>query len=126
VQFMLAVPAIPWCCNKYLLRKAFEGHLPQEVVRRPKTPLARDPDYERARLWGMPKFPVTESLLTYVSPHHVPATTTTNIESFRTGMRAISLAFWLHNLELHRQRTTEVQIPALRSQWSAAGQKVQC
>jgi asparagine synthase (glutamine-hydrolysing) len=42
VQFVLELPAIPWCVDKHLLRACMDG-LPQSLRRRPKTPLAADP-----------------------------------------------------------------------------------
>jgi asparagine synthase (glutamine-hydrolysing) len=43
VAFLLALPALPWCLNKELFRRAMQGILPEEVCRRPKSPLALDP-----------------------------------------------------------------------------------
>jgi asparagine synthase (glutamine-hydrolysing) len=37
LRFLLAVPALPWCRSKYLLRRAMRGALPLEVLRRRKT-----------------------------------------------------------------------------------------
>jgi asparagine synthase (glutamine-hydrolysing) len=98
LRFMLSVPAIPWCCNKTLSRRALAGALPRQVMRRPKAPLAKDPEYERARRMGMPKFPVTEAFLCYAVPQIIPGSPSKNIEEFRADMRAISLAHWLHDL----------------------------
>jgi asparagine synthase (glutamine-hydrolysing) len=43
VELLFAFPPMPWFADKYLLREAMEGRLPEEVRRRPKTPLAQDP-----------------------------------------------------------------------------------
>ena len=43
VEFLLAIPAVPWCENKEILRRAMTGKLPAEITARPKTPLAGDP-----------------------------------------------------------------------------------
>jgi asparagine synthase (glutamine-hydrolysing) len=43
LRYLLAVPPIPWCLNKTLLRRATRGMLPEPVRRRPKTPLAGEP-----------------------------------------------------------------------------------
>jgi asparagine synthase (glutamine-hydrolysing) len=40
VQFVIDVPAIPWCQGKLLPRRAYRGDLPDAVLDRPKTPLA--------------------------------------------------------------------------------------
>ena len=42
LEFMLATPPIPWARHKLLLRRAMQGYLPEETLRRPKTPLYRD------------------------------------------------------------------------------------
>lgn len=99
VRFLLSVPAIPWCCNKYLSRRALAGALPRQVIHRPKAPLAKDPEYERARRLGMPKFPVTETFLCYAVPKLIPANPGKNIEEFRADMRGIGLAYWLSSLK---------------------------
>ena len=39
LDFMLSLPPLPWCVNKELLRVAWRGKLPPEVLSRPKTPL---------------------------------------------------------------------------------------
>jgi asparagine synthase (glutamine-hydrolysing) len=43
VRYLLAIPPIPWCLNKTLLRRAMRGVLPDAVRLRPKAPLAADP-----------------------------------------------------------------------------------
>lgn len=49
VAFMLALPPVPWCVDKHILRKAMAGILPDFVLQRPKTPLLSSPVYERLR-----------------------------------------------------------------------------
>ena len=39
VAFVFALPPIPWCQRKYLMRRSFRGALPEDVLRRPKTPV---------------------------------------------------------------------------------------
>ena len=39
VRFVMSVPAIPWCQQKTLPRRAYRGRLPDAVLDRPKTPL---------------------------------------------------------------------------------------
>jgi asparagine synthase (glutamine-hydrolysing) len=43
LRFLLRVPPVPWCADKQLARRAMENCLPGTVLRRPKTPLLRDP-----------------------------------------------------------------------------------
>lgn len=48
--YLLAIPPIPWCVDKELLRVAMRGALPESIRRRPKAALAGDP--LRAKLRG--------------------------------------------------------------------------
>jgi asparagine synthase (glutamine-hydrolysing) len=43
VEFLLNIPAIPWCIDKYIHRRAMRGRLPPDVLHRRKTSLAGDP-----------------------------------------------------------------------------------
>jgi asparagine synthase (glutamine-hydrolysing) len=40
LQFLLSVPPVPWARRKLVLREAMRGRLPDEVLKRRKTPLA--------------------------------------------------------------------------------------
>ena len=43
LRFLLRVPPVPWCVNKELSRRALRSALPAAILRRPKTPLAKEP-----------------------------------------------------------------------------------
>ena len=43
LRFLLRVPPVPWCVDKELSRRAMMGHLPEAILKRPKTPLVQDP-----------------------------------------------------------------------------------
>lgn len=43
IRYLLRLPAIPWCVDKHLVRRAMVGSLPKETLTRPKTPLPDDP-----------------------------------------------------------------------------------
>jgi asparagine synthase (glutamine-hydrolysing) len=43
LRYLLRVPPIPWCADKYLLRQSMRGLLPEKVRLRRKTPLLRSP-----------------------------------------------------------------------------------
>lgn len=66
LRFMLAVPVLPWCRVKYLIRYAMGRSLPQEILRRPKTPLAGAPVFDKARRSGLPAWQPSELLVNYV------------------------------------------------------------
>jgi hypothetical protein len=40
MRLVVSIPAIPWCQQKMLPRRAYRGRLPARVLDRPKTPLA--------------------------------------------------------------------------------------
>jgi len=40
LRYVFSVPAIPWCQHKQLPRVAYRGILPDQILDRPKTPLA--------------------------------------------------------------------------------------
>ena len=42
-RFLLRIPLLPWAMNKHLIRTAYAGVLPDEILRRPKTPVLQDP-----------------------------------------------------------------------------------
>lgn len=39
IKFIFALPSIPWLFHKHILRRAMTNQLPEEIIRRPKTPL---------------------------------------------------------------------------------------
>jgi len=43
IELLFAFPPMPWFADKYLLREAMRGRLPDAVRLRPKTPMAGDP-----------------------------------------------------------------------------------
>lgn len=49
VGFLLSLPPVPWCVDKYLIRRAMKHRLPQAVLERAKTTPQGFSDYERVR-----------------------------------------------------------------------------
>lgn len=43
VDYMMSVPDVPYCVDKFLLRMHAKGLLPEQIRRRPKTPMSADP-----------------------------------------------------------------------------------
>jgi asparagine synthase (glutamine-hydrolysing) len=39
IEFVFSIPPVPWCQRKELVRRAFRGELPGEILERPKSPL---------------------------------------------------------------------------------------
>lgn len=64
VAFLQGLPPIPWCVEKHILRRAGEGMLPPEIVRRIKTPLAGDPLQSRGA-------EIESAITLYAIPHEL-------------------------------------------------------
>jgi len=99
VNFLLALPRLPWCCDKELLREAARGVLPDTVRLRRKSPLIADP---LVALLKMPeaswvdRFEAVPDLERYVVRHRVPAVHK-ELDSWAAWihLRPLSLNFWL-------------------------------
>ncbi|HZI80129.1 MAG TPA: asparagine synthase-related protein [Vicinamibacterales bacterium] len=101
VAAALALPSYPWCIGKTALREAMVGLLPEDVRRRPKTPLAFDPVGVRRRLSldevvrtlsaapGLERFVDVRRLAATVAP------TGLLLDAEPGTLAALSLALWL-------------------------------
>lgn len=106
LRFLLAIPALPWCKQKHLLRRAMRGVLPESVRGRAKetitwaTMLARVSGSN-----GPPLDPVPE-LSTYVDTRRFPKEAPRDQWLLGCALRARSLNNWLQYLQQkpsHRQ-----------------------
>jgi asparagine synthase (glutamine-hydrolysing) len=97
LRYMLAVPPMPWCRNKLLVRRSMRHALPREILRRPKTSAAASPDFERIRASGFPRLAPYPDLLEYVNPGRIPAMPTSAVE-MRAALRPLGLNVWLRHL----------------------------
>ncbi len=104
LRYMLAVPVIPWCREKYLVRRAMQRLLPAKVLRRPKSPLRGDSQWEDARRLGMKKLEPLPGLEPYVNVKGVPDRAGQDMINFWVDFRPRALNYWLRNLE-SRART---------------------
>ena len=101
VRFLLALPALPWCSDKELLREAARGILPDQVRLRRKTPLLADPLtallQQKESAW-VDSFEAVPELGPFVELRRVP-------KVFREkdawtawiNLRPLSLNFWLRS-----------------------------
>ena len=101
LRYMLALPAMPWCRNKLIIRRSMRGSLPRAVLRRKKTPIAMTADLARVRAGGLPRLTPAPLLLRYVNPSRVPAAARTEVE-LRSALRPLGLNYWLHELDANR------------------------
>jgi asparagine synthase (glutamine-hydrolysing) len=97
LQFMLALPAMPWCRRKLIIRRAMRRALPADVLRRKKTAVQASPDFARVVASGFPRLVPSTDLLRYVNAHKMPAVPGTALE-LRTALRPLGLNYWLQGL----------------------------
>jgi asparagine synthase (glutamine-hydrolysing) len=102
LRFLLAVPSVPWCRRKYLVRRAMRGRLPEPVLARPKSPLVRDPWGLRVRESGLPPVQPVPALMNYVDVGRALATPAAD-PSFWIAFRVCSLNYWLQNQGRHQR-----------------------
>jgi len=99
VHFLLALPTVPWCCDKELLREAARRTLPDRVRLRRKSPLSADPLVALLKkddsAW-IDRFQPVPELERFVNRKRVPkALERSGIWSYWTHLRPLSLNFWL-------------------------------
>jgi asparagine synthase (glutamine-hydrolysing) len=99
LRYMLAVPVVPWCREKYLVRRAMRGILPDQVLRRSKSPLSGDPRWEGAVRCGVPALQPTARLQEYVDPSSVPSQAGQDMMNFWADLRPRTLNYWLRNMQ---------------------------
>ena len=74
LTFLLSVPPIPWARRKRLIREAMRGVLPDEVLRRDKTPLTGSPLEIMLRRCGLPPLSPSGPISRYIDQGKVPTT----------------------------------------------------
>lgn len=95
LRYLLAVPTMPWCRSKSLLRRAMRGRLPRQVLRRTKSPLPRNPFWEAAaRQGGLGPIDPGPEIDAYVDTRSVPILGHNDL-NFDTDVRAYMLDHWL-------------------------------
>lgn len=99
VAFLLALPRLPWCCDKELLRRSARGVLPDHVRLRRKSPLRRDPVIELLRkpesAW-VDRFRPLPELARYVCRDLIPSAWRERRSGLAwVNLKPLSLNFWL-------------------------------
>lgn len=101
LRFMLRLPTLPWCADKELLRVAMRGDLPENVLRRPKSPLAGDPLVGLLRREGsnrLTNFEPAPELENFILRDQIPPLFGEGIPSEPTlHLRPLSLNLWLQS-----------------------------
>ncbi len=102
VSFLLALPRLPWCCDKELLRESAKGILPDEVRLRRKTPLRADPLLQLLKRDGAQAidaingFEPAPALEQFVNSQRIPPVNhlTPQLPAW-VHLRPLSLNYWL-------------------------------
>jgi len=101
VEYVLAIPLVPWCVDKHILRIFMKDKLPPAVLNRHKTPLAGDPVLQLARhasVRWLDSFEVSSELQRFVNLNRrrsVADEETSN--GLRASLRVFALNHWLTN-----------------------------
>ena len=99
VDYLLALPIIPWLLDKRILRKAMEGILPDAVLHRPKSPLAGDPGLalrQTKKFHDIDQFQPVEALASYIDRKSIPRVTEEmDSNHLWINVRPYSLNQWL-------------------------------
>ena len=105
VRYLLRLPAVPWCMDKQLVRRAMKGELPKETLERRKSPLAQDP-FELhifEKKWS--PLPLLENawIKEMVDIRRLETCLELNSrEAFNENLRPVSLGRWLKSVEMKR------------------------
>lgn len=97
LRFFLAVPPIPWCRSKYVIRRALKGLLPDAVLRRPKEGIATDLIMERLESDRVAPLAPAPEFHTYVEAGQLPATARGEMWAAGSILLARLLNHWLQN-----------------------------
>jgi len=103
VEYLLAIPPMPWCFDKTVIRLAMRVALPERVRRRPKTVAAGDPLVALLRepdaRWT-DDFVATPALLRYVDRDRIPRVCgERDPGAIWTNLRPLCLDYWLRSQE---------------------------
>ncbi|MHB8413065.1 MAG: asparagine synthetase B family protein [Candidatus Acidiferrales bacterium] len=102
VNYLLAIPMMPWSFRKYLLREAMRGRLPEGIRTRPKTPFRGDPllaELQRGGADAIAKMQPSARLNHYITESWLPSLTEKmSAEESWLRIRPICLNFWLLSL----------------------------
>lgn len=106
VDYLLNLPIIPWLLDKWILREAMIGILPDAVRLRPKSPLGGDPGLQlrrTAKFSAIDEFRAVPEILSYVDRKSIPRVTEAlDSNQVWINVRPFSLNQWLahsHSME---------------------------
>jgi asparagine synthase (glutamine-hydrolysing) len=99
VNYLLAIPPLPWCVDKELLRLAMRDSLPVSLLQRRKSPLADDPLRVQLRAgdWSwLDRFTASPELARFVDRDAIPPLAQLAAgEDSSSDLRPFCLNYWL-------------------------------
>jgi asparagine synthase (glutamine-hydrolysing) len=95
LRYMLTLPAVPWCRNKLVMRKAAEPLLPAECVSRPKAPVQGEPWLRALAGQPEPAFLSREQMQEYVDMDAVRVGGQSDVWGFTLAQNVFALDYWL-------------------------------
>jgi asparagine synthase (glutamine-hydrolysing) len=111
IEYLLAIPAVPWCVNKHILRCAMKNKLPEAVLNRHKTGLAGDPALQlvrRASVRWLDSFEVSPQLRAFVNlDRRRPVIEEETSDRLWASLRVYALNYWLMNSRPTVRRESE-------------------
>jgi asparagine synthase (glutamine-hydrolysing) len=123
LRYLLAVPPIPWCANKHLIRHAMRGILPEPVRRRPKTCLAGDPVSEHLKRipeWWRAQPAFMPAMAEYVEKNALLRSVDGGYVDLSTNwinLRPFALNYWLKDLrgqhKIEEEKYHEIRVSAV-------------
>ena len=103
IEFAFAIPPMPWCQRKEIMRRALRGRVPDDVVTRPKITV---PGYFEAAIaeWqnrtGASCPPLHERTADFVDPSKLAeALRSGETEQVLGGWRALQFDAWIRGME---------------------------
>jgi asparagine synthase (glutamine-hydrolysing) len=99
LRFMLSVPVIPWCRDKYLLRRAMRGTLPAAIVQRRKRGLPATARERTERWLALQPTAPARALKEYVDVAAMVAARLDTRHDVSRVLRVKSLNRWLKDIE---------------------------
>jgi hypothetical protein len=114
VEFLSSIPTRPWRVNKHILRVAMRDKLPDAVLNRRKTPLARDPALQLARRGSVrcvDSFEVSPQLRAFVNLNRRRSLADEETsDGLWANLRIFALNYWLTNSQPAVRRTSQTQV----------------
>ncbi len=99
IRFLLAIPPLPWCKQKYLLRRAMRGVLPESVLGRAKETVPWSTTVERVSGSSGPALDPVPALSAYVDARRFPKEPPQDQWLLGCALRARSLNNWLQYVQ---------------------------